>query len=146
MKIDSNDFRVRDRDEVDLRDWPTMVDRVYKSKEHYQKLLAEHVAQLSSRTRRTTTTRSGTAGIARSRIWRGTCATAEPASSSSTPTSRKKSSESAFSNASMGRKKNWKFSLVDIEERKFWKRYIKAYETSAERRQELLSIRERLAK
>jgi PPK2 family polyphosphate:nucleotide phosphotransferase len=87
--------------------------------------------------------------------------------------------------------KNWKFSLADIEERKFWKPYIKAYEeclsatstrdapwyvvpaddkenarlivsrivpdtlealkmtypkTSAERRQELLSIRERLAK
>ena len=87
--------------------------------------------------------------------------------------------------------KNWKFSLADIEERKFWKHYMKAYEeclsatstrdapwyvvpaddkenarlivsqivldtlealkmtypkTSAERRQELLSIRERLAK
>jgi PPK2 family polyphosphate:nucleotide phosphotransferase len=25
-------------------------------------------------------------------------------------------------------KKNWKFSLADIEERKFWKRYTKAYE------------------
>jgi polyphosphate kinase 2 (PPK2 family) len=24
--------------------------------------------------------------------------------------------------------KNWKFSLADIEERKFWKRYMKAYE------------------
>ena len=24
--------------------------------------------------------------------------------------------------------KNWKFSLADVEERKFWKRYIKAYE------------------
>jgi polyphosphate kinase 2 (PPK2 family) len=24
--------------------------------------------------------------------------------------------------------KNWKFSLADIEERKLWKRYIKAYE------------------
>ena len=24
--------------------------------------------------------------------------------------------------------KNWKFSLADIEERKFWKHYIKAYE------------------
>jgi PPK2 family polyphosphate:nucleotide phosphotransferase len=87
--------------------------------------------------------------------------------------------------------KNWKFSLADVEERKFWKQYMKAYEeclgatstrdapwyvvpandkenarlivsrivldtleglemtypkTSAERRQELLSIRERLAK
>ena len=87
--------------------------------------------------------------------------------------------------------KNWKFSLADIEERKFWKDYRKAYEdclgatstreapwyvvpaddkenarlivsrivldtleslkmtypeTSAERRQELLAIRQRLAK
>jgi polyphosphate kinase 2 (PPK2 family) len=24
--------------------------------------------------------------------------------------------------------KNWKFSMADIEERKFWKRYMKAYE------------------
>ncbi len=87
--------------------------------------------------------------------------------------------------------KNWKFSLADIEERKFWKQYMKAYEeclsatstrnapwyvvpaddkenarlivsrivldtfeglemtypkTSAKRRQELRSIRKRLAK
>lgn len=87
--------------------------------------------------------------------------------------------------------KNWKFSLADIEERKFWKHYMKAYEaclsatstrdapwyvvpaddkenarlivshvlldtfeelkmaypkTSAERRQELLSIRQQLTK
>ena len=25
--------------------------------------------------------------------------------------------------------KNWKFSATDIEERKFWKQYMKAYET-----------------
>jgi polyphosphate kinase 2 (PPK2 family) len=24
--------------------------------------------------------------------------------------------------------KNWKFNLADVEERKFWKRYMKAYE------------------
>ena len=87
--------------------------------------------------------------------------------------------------------KNWKFSLADIEERKFWKHYMKAYEeclsatstndapwyvvpaddkenarlivsqivldtleglemtypkTSAERRQELLTIRKQLEK
>ena len=47
MKIHSKDFRVRERDEVDLK-WPTTVKPVYKSKEQYQKLLAEHVAQLSS--------------------------------------------------------------------------------------------------
>ncbi len=48
MKINSKDFRVREADEVDLRKWPTNVAPVYKSKEHYQELLAEHVAQLSS--------------------------------------------------------------------------------------------------
>src|SRR5471032_2208028 len=48
MKISSKDFRVREEHEVSLRKWPTQVDAVYKSKEHYQKLLQEHVAQLSS--------------------------------------------------------------------------------------------------
>ena len=47
MKIDSKDFRVREGDEVDLKKWPTKVDPVYKSKEQYEKLLEEHVAQLS---------------------------------------------------------------------------------------------------
>ena len=47
MKIHSKDFRVRRGDEVDLRKWPTTVKPAYKSKEHYQKLLAEHVARLS---------------------------------------------------------------------------------------------------
>ena len=45
MKINSEDFRVREGDEVDLRKWPTNVKPVYKSKEHYQELLGEHVAQ-----------------------------------------------------------------------------------------------------
>jgi PPK2 family polyphosphate:nucleotide phosphotransferase len=48
MKISSKDFRVREEHEVSLRKWPTTVAPVYKSKEHYQKLLGEHVAQLSS--------------------------------------------------------------------------------------------------
>ncbi|MGP0089843.1 MAG: ADP-polyphosphate phosphotransferase [Xanthobacteraceae bacterium] len=48
MKINSKDFRVREGDEVNLKKWPTNVEPVYKSKEDYQKLLAEHVAQLSS--------------------------------------------------------------------------------------------------
>src|ERR1700684_1974980 len=48
MKINSKDFRVREGDEVDLRKWPTKVEPVYKSKEHYQELLAEHVAHLSA--------------------------------------------------------------------------------------------------
>jgi PPK2 family polyphosphate:nucleotide phosphotransferase len=48
MKISSNDFRVREGDDVDLRKWPTTVKPVYKSKKHYKKLLDEHVAQLSA--------------------------------------------------------------------------------------------------
>jgi polyphosphate kinase 2 (PPK2 family) len=48
MKINSKDFRVRESHKVDLRKWPTNVEPVYKSKEHYHKLLADHVAQLSS--------------------------------------------------------------------------------------------------
>jgi PPK2 family polyphosphate:nucleotide phosphotransferase len=48
MKINSSDFRVREGDEVDLGKRPTTVAPVYESKEHYHKLLAEHVAQLSS--------------------------------------------------------------------------------------------------
>ena len=47
MKINSKDFRVREGDEVNLKKWPTMVDPVYKSKEQYQEVLREHVAQLS---------------------------------------------------------------------------------------------------
>src|SRR5476649_204282 len=49
MKINSKDFRVREGDEVNLRKWPTIIDPICKSKERYKKLLAEHVAQLSSR-------------------------------------------------------------------------------------------------
>ena len=48
MKINSKDFRVREGDEVNLGKWPTKVDPVYKSKEQYQKMLEEHVAQLSA--------------------------------------------------------------------------------------------------
>ena len=48
MKISSKDFRVLEGHEVNLRKWPQNVNPVYKSKEHYQKLLGEHVAQLSS--------------------------------------------------------------------------------------------------
>jgi len=48
-KIHSKYFRVQDGDEVDLRKWPTDVEPVYRSKEQYHELLAEHVAKLSAR-------------------------------------------------------------------------------------------------
>lgn len=48
MKVSAKDFRVKEGDKVNLRKWPTSVDPVYTSKEHYKELLAEHVARLSA--------------------------------------------------------------------------------------------------
>jgi len=48
MKINSKDFRVREDDDVDLKKWPTLVDPVYESKEHYKELLTDHVTRLSA--------------------------------------------------------------------------------------------------
>ncbi|ASW00230.1 ADP-polyphosphate phosphotransferase [Paraburkholderia aromaticivorans] len=48
MKIKSRDFRVPERGRVKLEKWPTTVESVYESREHYQQLLGEHVARLSS--------------------------------------------------------------------------------------------------
>jgi len=48
MKINSKDFRVRPAEKVKLREWPTIVKPFYKSKKRYQKLLGEHVEELSA--------------------------------------------------------------------------------------------------
>jgi PPK2 family polyphosphate:nucleotide phosphotransferase len=48
MKIDSKDFRVRPRKKVHLSEWPTIVRPFCRSPEEYQKLLGEHVDELSS--------------------------------------------------------------------------------------------------
>ncbi len=48
MKIKSNDFRVREGEDVKLNKWPTRIAPVCRSKEQYAKLLQEHVAQLSA--------------------------------------------------------------------------------------------------
>ena len=48
MKLNSNDFRVNEGDSVNLIKWPTKVEPVYDSKEHYREILAKHVAQLSA--------------------------------------------------------------------------------------------------
>jgi len=48
MKIHTNDFRVAEDGEVDLKKWPTKVDPVYKSKHQYKKLLEKHVEKLSA--------------------------------------------------------------------------------------------------
>jgi PPK2 family polyphosphate:nucleotide phosphotransferase len=47
MKIDSKDFRVPPGKKVDLGRWPTIVKPICKSKKQYQKLLEEHVHELS---------------------------------------------------------------------------------------------------
>jgi hypothetical protein len=48
MKINSKDFRVRPGDKVKLSAWPTIAKPFCKSKEQHQKLLREHVEELSS--------------------------------------------------------------------------------------------------
>ncbi len=51
MKIHSKKFRVAEGADVDLDEWPTKVDPVYKSKKKYEKLLNEHIENLSSQQR-----------------------------------------------------------------------------------------------
>ena len=48
MKIRFTDFRVEEGHKVNLDKWPTAVDPVYESKKQYQKLLKDHVDELSS--------------------------------------------------------------------------------------------------
>ena len=48
MDLSSDDFRVLEGDPVNLREWPTLVDPVYRSKKDYQNILAARVARLSS--------------------------------------------------------------------------------------------------
>jgi PPK2 family polyphosphate:nucleotide phosphotransferase len=48
MKIHTKEFRVDEGEAVKLKKWPTLVKPVYSSKEEYQKLLGEHVRELSA--------------------------------------------------------------------------------------------------
>jgi len=47
LKIHAREFRVREGDEVDLKKWPTKVKPVYGSDKDYERLLKEHIEQLS---------------------------------------------------------------------------------------------------
>jgi len=47
-KIISKDFRVRPGEKIKLKEWPTTLKPLCKSKKRYQKLLETHVAELSS--------------------------------------------------------------------------------------------------
>jgi PPK2 family polyphosphate:nucleotide phosphotransferase len=48
MRIESNDFRVREDAKVNLGEWPTRVDPVYATDEEYQDLLRKDVKALSA--------------------------------------------------------------------------------------------------
>jgi PPK2 family polyphosphate:nucleotide phosphotransferase len=48
MSINTKRFLVREDARIDLKKWPTRVDPVYKDDGDYQKLLKNHVAELSS--------------------------------------------------------------------------------------------------
>jgi len=48
MKIDTDEFRVRAGRKVSLEHRPTRVEPVYKSKEQYHKILADHIERLSA--------------------------------------------------------------------------------------------------
>jgi polyphosphate kinase 2 (PPK2 family) len=48
MKINSKDFLVQEGKKVKLKDWPTIIKPVYKSKEQYQQMLREHMDDMNS--------------------------------------------------------------------------------------------------
>ena len=48
MKVRSTDFRVQEGQKVKLDKWPTAIEPIYELKKQYQKLLRNHVDQLSS--------------------------------------------------------------------------------------------------
>ncbi len=48
MKINPEDFRLREGANVNLKKWPTLIDPVYGSKAQYAKLLEHHVEKLSA--------------------------------------------------------------------------------------------------
>ncbi len=48
MKIDSDEFRVPEGHQVNLKKWPTKIAAVYRSKDQYKRRLEEHIARLSS--------------------------------------------------------------------------------------------------
>jgi PPK2 family polyphosphate:nucleotide phosphotransferase len=51
MKLHIKSFCVREGEKVNLKKRPTRVDPVYKSRQHYKKMLEEHVKQLSEQQR-----------------------------------------------------------------------------------------------
>lgn len=48
MTIDAKDFRVHPGKKVDLRKWPTQIERLFESKEEYKEILDRHIKELSA--------------------------------------------------------------------------------------------------
>jgi PPK2 family polyphosphate:nucleotide phosphotransferase len=48
MKINTNDFRVPEECEVDLKKWPTRIEPVYRSNAEYEQMLKDHVQKLAA--------------------------------------------------------------------------------------------------
>ncbi len=48
MKIKLKDFLIAEGEKVKLKNWPTFVNPVYRSKEHYQEMLEAQVSELSA--------------------------------------------------------------------------------------------------
>src|SRR4051812_23785207 len=46
MKMDADDFRASEGKKIHLRNWPTETKKVYRSKKHYEEMLADHVDRL----------------------------------------------------------------------------------------------------
>ena len=47
MKIEPKDFRVPPGKKVQLKEWPTIIRPLFKSKKQYEKLLDEHACELA---------------------------------------------------------------------------------------------------
>jgi PPK2 family polyphosphate:nucleotide phosphotransferase len=52
MSIHPKDYRVREGTRVDLKKWPTRVEKVYKNDDDYQSILEDHVKKLSDQQER----------------------------------------------------------------------------------------------
>jgi len=48
MKIKTKQFHVKQGEKIKLKEWPTLIEPVFSSKEEYQKLLADQIEELSA--------------------------------------------------------------------------------------------------
>src|SRR5258706_195153 len=148
MKIDPDDFRVRPGEKPKLKKWPTRVKPYYDSEDQYRKRLAEHVERLSSLQSLLYASdryallvifqamdAAGKDGVIK-HVMSGVNPQGCQVSSFKHPSAEELDHDFLWRTTRFlperGRiddpHKNWKFSLDDVEERKYWKQYMKAYE------------------